>query len=161
MGVGARTSTVLKLLNGSAQNDPAKLRDDSRVAPKDKTPLLPPWEKLDPDEQKIYDFLCREFLLPMVHGRPDGLLIATLARTLALRDAAFAKLKKHGPLMRHPKSRKPGLQPYFHAYKVHDEAARRIMFELGFSPIGRLKHAPPMSGPPTGATAGSEWSEID
>jgi len=159
-GNGARTSTVLKLLNGSAAHDPKKLRDDSRVQPKDPRPLLPPWEKLDPQEREIFDFLCREFLLPLVHGRPDGMLIASLARTIIMRDKAYAKLKEFGPLMKHPKSGKPGLQPYFQAYKTHDEAVRRMMFELGFSPIGRLKHAPPMS---SGGTPGapSSWDEID
>ena len=155
---GTRTSTVLKLLNGSARTNPGKLRDDSRVTPKDKTPLLPPWEKLDAEEREVYDFCCREFLLPLVHGRPDGMMIATLARSVVLRDKAFAKLKQYGPVMKHPKSGKPGLQPYFQAYKVHDEAVRRIMFELGFSPIGRLKHAPPMSESGSGESA---WSEID
>ena len=159
MAGGARTSTVLKLLNGSARINPGKLRDDSKVTPRDKTPLLPPWEKLDAEEQQIYDFCCREFLLPMVHGRPDGLMIANLARSIVLRDKAFAKLKAKGPLMRSPQGR-PSLQPYFRAYKVHDEAVRRIMFELGFSPLGRLKHAPPMSGSPPGS-APSGWEEID
>jgi hypothetical protein len=159
MGVGARTSTVLKILNGSARKDPGKLRDDSKVTPRDKTPLLPPWEHLDDDEQQVYDFCCREFLLPMVHGRPDGMMIATLARSVVLRDKAFAKLKQFGPVMKHPQSGKPGLQPYFQAYKVHDEAVRRLMFELGFSPIGRLKHAPPMSG--SAGNAASAWDEID
>ena len=156
---GARVSTVLKLLNGTAQHDPQKLRDDSKVSPRDPVPKLPPWEKLDADEQRVYDFLCKEFLIPIVHGRPDGLLIATLARQIVLRDKAFAKLKEFGPVMKHPKSGKPSLQPYFQAAKVHDETVRRIMFELGFSPIGRLKHAPPMgSGGPNGP---SSWDAID
>ena len=153
------SSTVLKLLNGSADHDPKNFRDDSAVAPKDKTPLLPPWEHLDSDEQAVFDFVCKEFLLPLVHGRPDGMMIATLARAVVLRDKAFAKLKEFGPVMKHPKSGKPALQPYFQAYKVHDEAVRRMMFELGFSPIGRLKHAPPMSGNVPGAP--SSWDEID
>jgi hypothetical protein len=153
-----RGSVVLKLLNGSAEHDPKLLRDDTAVAPKDPKPMLPPWEKLDPDEQIVYDFCCKEFVLPMVHGRPDGMLIASLAKQVVLREKALSKLKEYGPVMRHPGNNKPLLQPYFTAYKVHDEAVRRLMFECGFSPLGRLKHAPPM-----GASLGAptDWDSID
>jgi|KBSMisStaDraftv2_1062788.scaffolds.fasta_scaffold484419_2 hypothetical protein len=153
-----RESVVLKLLNGTAQHDPKQMRDDTKVAPKDPKPLLPPWEKLDADEQQVYDFCCNEFVLPMVHGRPDGMLIASLAKQVVLREKALAKLKEYGPVMRDPGTGKPKLQPYFQAYKVHDEAVRRLMFECGFSPLGRLKHAPPMGSSLGGPT---DWDAID
>jgi phage terminase small subunit len=153
-----RSSAVLKLLNGTARHDASKVRDDAAVRPKDRTPFLPPWEVLDDDEKRVYDFLVAEFVLPAVHGRPDGIMIATLARQIVMRDKSFAKLKEFGPVMRHPKSTKPILQPYFYAYKAHDEAVRKLMFELGFSPLGRLKHAPPMSG---SVPSASSWDDID
>jgi len=153
-----QSSAVLKLLNGSAQHDSGLVRDDVRVRPKDKTPHLPPWEKLTADEQTVFDYLVKEFVMPAVHGRPDGIMIAALAREIVQSERSLAKLKEFGPVMKHPKTGKPGLQPYFYSYHKHNEAVRKLMFELGFSPLGRLKHAPPMGSSPSGA---SLWDDID
>jgi hypothetical protein len=137
---------VLKILNGSARTNPGKVRDDARVVPTDKVPALPPWEVLDAKERVVFDWLCAEFLLGFVHGRPDGLLIAILAQTIVLRDLAHKKMKN-------PRANKS----HFGEYKRHDEAVRKLMFELGFSPIGRMRHAPLMSG---SVGAKTEWDSL-
>ena len=153
--MGGRSSTVLKLLNGSGAHNANRTPDVAAVAPKDKTPQLPPWETLDADEREIFDYLVAEFLVPIVHGKPDGLMIAALAREIVMRDKVLAKAKRAGPTL------KVGKRTYIHplliAYRKHDEAVRRMMFELGFSPLGRLRHSPPMKH---GGAKASEWDGV-
>ena len=155
-----RKPLVLRLLNGSAAHNPSRVRDETRVAPRDPKPALPPGA-LDAVAQPVrerYRWLCAEFLLPLTHGRPDGLVILHLAETMIQCEVAAGKVAEHGQLMRHPKSGKPGLQPYFSAWMALNESVRKQMSELGFTPNSRLRHAPPggLSAP---SPAG--WDEID
>jgi hypothetical protein len=152
-----RTATVLKILKGSAQKNPDRMRDESKVTPKG-APILPPWAAMSDEQQRVYDWLLAEFVLPGVHGRPDGMLIHHLAELIVLRDKAMAKLAEFGPVMKHPTSGRPMLQPYHNAATIYNDQVKRLMNELGFSPTGRLKFAPPVSG---GLGAPASWDEID
>jgi phage terminase small subunit len=152
-----RTATVLKILKGTAQRDPKSMRDESKVTPKG-APELPPWVEMSADVRAVYDWLVREFVLPGVHGRPDGLLIHHLAELIVMRNRSMAKLQEFGPVMKHPQSGRPMLQPYHTAATTYTDQVKRYMGELGFTPSGRLKFAPPASGP-LGAPA--SWDEID
>lgn len=140
------SSAVLKILNGSAGQNPGRVKDTARVAPPDKVPALPPWVKLDARERVVFDWLCKELLLGSVHGRPDGLLIVSLAQMIVLRDKAFANVKRYGPI-----------RPHFAAFKMYDEAFRKMMFDLGFSPLGRMKHAPAMN---SGTGPATDWDAV-
>jgi len=155
-----RESVVLKLLNGSAQRNPGRLRDDSKVAPKDRTPALPDGllEAVPHAVRDRYRWLVKEFVLPVAHGRPDGIAILTLTQTMIDRDVAAAKVAEFGQVMKHPRTNKPMVQPYFTTLMMLNESVRRQMNELGFTPASRLRHAPP--GAP-GAPDPSGWDEID
>jgi hypothetical protein len=155
-----RTSAVLKLLSGSAAHNPGRYRDESKVSPRDPRPALPPGA-LDAVPQAVrdrYRWLIAEFCLPVAHGRPDGLAILTLAETMVERDKSAAKVAEHGQLMKHPRTGKPMVQPYFSALMQLNESVRRQMNELGFTPTSRLRHAPP--GAPTMSDPAG-WDGID
>lgn len=154
-------SQVLKVLNGSLAHNPGRYRDESKVAPRDPTPALPPGAlaAAQPAVRDRYRWLISEFCLRGAHGRPDGLAILRLAETQVARDEAAAKVAEQGQLMRHPINGKQMLTPNFSALMQLNESVRRQENELGFSATARLRFAPP--GKPGTDNDSAEWSSID
>ena len=155
----ARSAVVLKILNGSAQHDAKKAKDERKIAPR-RPPRIPPWAALQSPEVKVaYDYLMEEFVIEGIHGSPDGMLMQTLAEAFVLRARAMEKLMQFGPVMKHPSSQKPELQPYFYAVARYNEQILQIMKQLGFTPVSRMKLAPPLKDGPLGLPA--TWDEIE
>jgi P27 family predicted phage terminase small subunit len=152
-----KSATILKILNGSVDTDKARARDDQKVTPRGK-PKRPGWAKLSKEEAEIFDYLMDEFVLPGVHGSPDGALMVELARTWVAYNKAMQKVSDFGMVMKQPESGKPVLQPYFRASQTLYDRMRRIMNDLGFTPVSRLRLAPPLTGRENGP---SNWDEID
>lgn len=152
-----RTATILKLHSGAARHDPAKLRDDAAVNPGG-IPEAMPWLGLDTDEERCFEWLCRHCVLKSVHSHSDSLLIAKLAKEIVASIKVEKTLRDYGPVMKHPKSGRPELQPYFYAAIKFNEQIRALMSELGFTPIARMKFAPDVKGDLPDARS---WDDID
>jgi hypothetical protein len=150
-----RTSNVVKILHGSARRD--RMRDEVAVMPRDPLPEVPPWETLADDEKAILAWLHEVMLVKGVHGRPDGLLMLRLTRMLIRVRSLEAKVATLGMVFKHPTSGKPMQSPFYTALVAEENEMRRLMNELGFSPSGRLKFAPPSSTRPTEGS----WEAFD
>jgi P27 family predicted phage terminase small subunit len=92
-----------------------------------------------------------------VHGRPDGLLMTQLVEQIVMNNSATSKIQSVGVLMR-SRDNVPVLQPLYKVQRDTGERIVRLMNELGFSPQGRLKFAPPMGAQPQGIAS---WDDID
>lgn len=151
-----RTATILKLHTGSARHDPAKARDDNATNPGG-IPEALPWLGMDTEEQMVFDWLCRYCTLKSVHAHADSLLISKLAKQIVASHKIDATLRQYGPVMKSPTTGKPELMPYFHAAKNLTEQIRNLMSEMGFTPISRLKFAPPLKD---GLPDAKSWDDI-
>jgi phage terminase small subunit len=96
-------------------------------------------------------------LINGVHGRPDGMLMVRLVRRVVRVRSLEAKVAQLGMVVRHPVSGKPMQSPFYTALVLEEAEMRRLMNELGFSPAGRLRFAPPSSAR---KTEGS-WEAFD
>lgn len=128
-------------MKGSARSN--SIRDETKVTPADPTPVPPPFLRLTPEETEVFNWLVAEFAVRGVHGRPDGLLIARLARRLGRLAALDEKFARLGPVVRGA-SGSVQRSPFYLSLLDEEIELRRLMSELGFSPVGRLKLAPPM-----------------
>jgi P27 family predicted phage terminase small subunit len=137
-----RTATVLKILKGSVRSDTR--RDESAVAPKSLEPVFLPGEVLTDDERRIVDFIRDVLFFEKVHGDRDGVQALLLARMLIRLRTAQAMVARHGLIVKHPISGKPMKSPFLQIVQETEEAIRRLMSDMGLSPSGRLRFAPPV-----------------
>jgi len=144
MGSGRpRTATVLKILEGTAR--PERRRDESAVVPSGK-PELPRFITLDADEREVYEWMVASFANVLIHGRPDGAMIAACAKKFVFVQRIEKKVTEFGAVVKDPKTGRPMRSPF---EKVHAESSyelRRMMAELGFTPVSRLRFAPQVKG---------------
>ncbi len=152
-----RTSTVLKLLNGSGRRNAARLRDDSKVTPPGKLDSVPPHITLSEAEQEVFAWYVANGALPSVHRPTDAALLAAVARCTVALESAHAKNIQFGMVMRSPASGMPKLSPFAHLERKLTAELRGLLAELGMTPAGRLKIAPPMDG----GLRESTWDSID
>jgi len=151
-----RTSNVLKLLHGTAQRNPQRLRDEASVTPRGK-PVLPPWIVLSAEAKEIFDWLMEHAIVPGVHARPDGVMLAMLAKEFCIDNKAMNSIEGVGVLMR-DKAGQPCTQPYWRVHRDASDKIVKLMNELGISPQGRLRLAPPKAGGPLNVAS---WDDLD
>jgi Phage terminase, small subunit len=153
-----RTSVVLKLLNGSAQRNAARLRDDAKVTPPGRLDSLPSHIRLTSEEKAVFDWYVEHGALPTVHRPTDAALLAAVARCTVALEATHAKNIEFGMVMRSPSSGMPKISPFGHLERKLTAELRGLLAELGMTPAGRLRIAPPMDG---GQRESTSWDSID
>jgi len=154
-----RTAAVLKILNGSAERNSARMRDDSKVRANG-VPIRCANIELDELEQWYFDWYMGCGLLPAVHAREDSPQLHLLAKLCAQRDRMHALVKEKGSWIPHPISQRPMSAPWFTSLMQTCQRVDRMLNELALSPAGRLRHAPPL-GPGGKSTEATSWDDID
>jgi phage terminase small subunit len=159
----ARTSAALKVLNGTIAVNSSRARDEEAVVPKRGRPERPAWARFTPREQEMFDWIMAEYVIPGIYGKPDGALIVELAKVWsAYRDMTDAC---NGGVVSERISRVHGeqvtrdiLSPEFIASSKLFERWIKLMTVLGFTPVARMKLAPPLDKNKNGP---SKWNQID
>jgi hypothetical protein len=140
-----RTATILKLLSGSAQHNPQRLRDDAAIKPPGQ-PSNVAWFALNKEERRIFQWLRANALLRTVHSRADSLLLAKLATTINVSLMLEARMED---------TNASSYGSDFRRWRQCIDLGMRLMSELCLTPSMRLKLAPPLP-----RTRGSGWDDI-
>jgi hypothetical protein len=129
-------------------------RDDAQVKPRGR-PERPAWAEFTEREGVMFDYIMAEFVLPAVHGAPDGAMIVELAKVWSAYRDAMDEVSRSGVVVQI--NGKPVQSPYFVASIPLYDRMHKLMAVMGFTPVSRLRLAPPMGG----GKGASSWDHVD
>jgi hypothetical protein len=153
-----RTSAVLKILNGSASVNSARVRDDAKATPTARLDGPPPHVRLSVKERRVFDWFVANGAMPAVHRSTDAALLCALARCSVALEVAHAKVLADGMVIRSSASGLPRINPHAYAERKLTDEMRGLLNELGMTPAGRLRCAPAMTDRTSPDAA--EWDAI-
>jgi len=161
--VAHRSSAALKILSGTAAHDARNTRDDEAVVPKRGKPERPAWAQFTPREQIMFDWIMNEYVIPGIYGKPDGALIVELAKVWAayrdmMDECQNGRMSERTTVINGVRTTRDVLSQEFIASCKLFEKWMKLMTTLGFTPMSRLKLAPPLDKNKNGP---SKWNEID